>query len=646
MQTVGKSEKKWYTYLMQITVVNGSVEYDGVPILTDVDFELHDKEKIALVGRNGCGKTTLLKALTGEVPFVKGTGEEDFGMYVTGKPTLGYLRQVAFSDESVTLYDEIKSAYADLLALERRMNEALGCLQKTGSEEDAVAYSRLHDQFEAGGGYTYEKECLIAIKKFGFTEYEMKKPLTEFSGGQRTKIALLKLLLSAPDVLLLDEPTNHLDVEAVEWLENYLKNYRGSLIVVSHDRMFLDRIVNVVYEIEYGEATRYRGNYTAFWAQKKANYEKALKDASLRFKEIERLQKVVERFRYKATKAAMAQSKLKQIERLGAAGGAPSPYDDKTFRSNFQPLTESVKKTLIVDKLSFGYDKPLGELSFTLERGQKLGVVGANGCGKSTFIRTIMGKLPPLSGNYLFGLHADVGYFDQTATQSASEQTVFDYFHEAFPRMTDTEVRTALGAFLLTGEDVFKRVCDLSGGEKVRLALCVILKTRPNVLILDEPTNHMDIVGKETFETMLSAYTGTVIVVSHDRYLINKVCDRILGFHDGRAEFFDGNYEEYEAKLLLSAQPEQEKQEKQLKKKVSDYKNSPQKEQERRLRRIAALEKKITENETILAQKQAQLNSPEVFSDYKKIMELQTEIDLISTQNEELFLEWSTLSEE
>ncbi len=629
---------------MQITVINGSVEYDGVPVLTDVDFTLHDKEKIALVGRNGCGKTTLLKALTGEVPFVKGTGEEDFGMYVTGKPTLGYLKQVAFSDEKVTLFAEIKSAYSDLIALEESMNAALKRLQTEQTEEAAIAYSRLHDAFEGGGGYTYEKECIIAIKKFGFSEQEMQKPLTEFSGGQRTKIALLKLLLSRPDVLLLDEPTNHLDVEAVEWLESYLKNYRGALVIVSHDRMFLDRVVNVVYEIEYGEATRYRGNYTAFWQQKKANYEKAQKDASLRFKEIERLQKVVERFRYKATKATMAQSKLKQIERLGAVGGAPSPYDDKTFHSNFQPLVESVKKTLIVDKLSFGYDKPLGELSFTLERGQKLGVVGANGCGKSTFVRTIMGKLRPLSGNYLFGLHAEIGYFDQTATQSASEKTVFDHFHDEFPRLTDTEVRTALGAFLLTGEDVFKRVCDLSGGEKVRLALCMILKKRPNVLILDEPTNHMDIVGKETFETMLASYTGTVIVVSHDRYLISKVCDRILGFRNGNAIYFEGNYEEYEAKYLLSATEQQ--QEKKIKKSVADYKNSPQKEEEKRRKRIAVLEQKITETEELIAQKQELLNSPEVFSDYKKIMELQKEIEELTTQEEALLAEWTELSEQ
>ena len=629
---------------MQITVINGSVEYDGVPILTDVDFELHDKEKVALVGRNGCGKTTLLKALVGEVPFVKGTGEEDFGMYVTGRPTIGYLKQVAFNNENGTMYEEVKSAYSSLIELEGRMNAALNRLQQEGTEEAAAAYSRLHDSFESGGGYTYEKECYIAIKKFGFSDKEMKKPINEFSGGQRTKIALLKLLLSRPDVLFLDEPTNHLDVEAVAWLESYLKNYRGSLVIVSHDRMFLDRVVNVVYEIEYGEATRYRGNYSDFWRQKKANYEKALKDASLRFKEIARLQKVVDRFRYKATKAAMAQSKLKQIEKLGAMGDAPSPFDDKTFHAGFQPLTESVRKTLIVDKLSFGYDKPLGTLSFTLERGQKLGVIGANGCGKSTFIRTLMNKIPALSGNFLFGLHAEIGYFDQTATQSSSEKSVFDHFHDAFPLLTDTEVRTALGAFLLTGEDVFKRVCDLSGGEKVRLALCMILKTRPNVLILDEPTNHMDIVGKETFETMLRAYTGTVIVVSHDRYLINKVCDRILGFKDGGAVYFEGGYEEYEIKCMNTVE-ESKQQASPVKTKSTDYKNSPQKEADRKARRAAALEKKITENEALIAEKQELLSSPDVFSNYQKIMDIQAEIDKLTAENEVYLTEWTALSE-
>ncbi|MBO4539768.1 MAG: ABC-F family ATP-binding cassette domain-containing protein [Clostridia bacterium] len=629
---------------MQITVINGSVEYDGVPILTDVDFELHDKEKVALVGRNGCGKTTLLKALVGEVPFVKGTGEEDFGMYVNGKPTIGYLKQVAFNNENGSMYEEVRSAYSSLLELERKMNDALSRLQQDQTEEAAAAYSRLHDAFESSGGYTYEKECYIAIKKFGFSDEEMKKPINEFSGGQRTKIALLKLLLSRPDVLFLDEPTNHLDVEAVAWLESYLKNYRGSLVVVSHDRMFLDRVVNVVYEIEYGEATRYRGNYSDFWRQKKANYEKAMKDASLRFKEIARLQKVVDRFRYKATKAAMAQSKLKQIEKLGTMGDAPNPFDDKTFHAGFQPLTESVRKTLIVDKLCFGYDKPLGNLSFTLERGQKLGVIGANGCGKSTFIRTIMNKIPALSGNFQFGLHAEIGYFDQTATQSSSEQTVFDHFHDAFPLLTDTEVRTALGAFLLSGEDVFKRVCVLSGGEKVRLALCMILKTRPNVLILDEPTNHMDIVGKETFETMLRAYTGTVIVVSHDRYLINKVCDRILGFKDGGAVYFEGGYEEYEIKCA-AVEEEKPAASAPVKNKNTDYKNNPQKEADRRARRAATLEKKITENEALIAEKQSLLSSPDVFSNYKKIMDIQTEIDKLTAENETLMTEWAALSE-
>jgi ATPase components of ABC transporters with duplicated ATPase domains len=254
---------------MQLNIVNGSVEYNGKPVLSQIDFSLRDNEKIALIGRNGCGKTTLLKALTGEVELIKGTGEEEFGFYITGKPEIGYLRQVAFSDNATTMYDEVASAYARVIETERKLNDALTEMEKNSSEETVRAYTNLADRYEAEGGYTYKKECLTAIRKFGFSDYEMIKPLSEFSGGQRTKIALLKLLLSRPSVLLLDEPTNHLDVEAIEWLENYLKEYKNACVIVSHDRMFLDRIVNVVYEIEYGEMTRYRGNYTAFTVQKK-----------------------------------------------------------------------------------------------------------------------------------------------------------------------------------------------------------------------------------------------------------------------------------------------------------------------------------------------------------------------------------------
>lgn len=628
---------------MQISIVNGCVEYDGEPVLTNVNFDVRDKEKIALVGRNGCGKTTLLKVLTGEVQMIKGVGEENFGIFFTGKPNVGYLKQVVEPREDVTLFDEVKKAYKDALEREAELNAALKRLEYEDTSEAVDEYVRAQERYEIAGGYTYLKECEAAIRKFGFSKEEFSKPLSEFSGGQRTKISLLKLLLSRPEVLLLDEPTNHLDVEAVEWLENYLKNYKNSLVIVSHDRMFLDRVVNVVYEIEYGETTRYKGNYSAFVLQKKANYEKARKDAAYRKKEAERLMKVVERFRYKATKAAMAQSKLLAIKRLGDLS-EPDRYDMRTFHADFQPLTESVRKTFFAEKLVFGYDKPLGEVTCLIERGDKLGIIGGNGCGKSTFVKTIMGIVPKLSGAYGFGLHAEIGYFDQTATQIFSDKTVFDYFHDEFPRLTDTETRSALGAFNITGDDVFKRVGDLSGGEKVRLSLCRILKRRPNVLGLDEPTNHMDIVGKETFEDMLKAYKGTVIVVSHDRYLINSVCNKILAFGKSGAKLYPCGYEEYERQV--SEKEVSEKPIKDIQSKAKQSFTTPLKEKQKREKRVKGLEEKITACEEEAARLKERLALPEVCSDYVKIMEIEKRLNELNEEINALLEELETAEKE
>lgn len=363
----------------------------------------------------------------------------------------------------------------------------------------------------------------------------------------------MKLLLEKPDVLLLDEPTNHLDIAAVEWLEGYLKNYKNSVVIVSHDRMFLDRIVGVVYEIEYGVTTRYKGNYTAFLAQKQQAYDKALKDAKWKAAEIDRLRKIVERFRYKATKAAMAQSKLKEIERLGTVE-TPRRFDTSTFASSFQPEYESVRDALFVKDLVFGYDKPLGEISLAVERGQKIGVIGSNGTGKSTLLKTITGLIPPLSGDVRFGVKTRVGYFDQTIAATKSELSVLEDFRAEFPELNDGEIRKTLGGFLLSGDDVFKCVKDLSGGEKVRLALSKIFRRRPNFLILDEPTNHMDIIGKETLEKLLMDFSGTVIVVSHDRYLINRVAKSLIVFENGGVRYFDGTFDEYEEREKETAE--------------------------------------------------------------------------------------------
>lgn len=628
---------------MQINVSNISVEYDGTPVIYQADFVIHENEKIALIGRNGCGKTTLLKVLTGEVEYQKGEDDAPYGIFTSGNPVIGFLKQTSNDDKSKTMFDEILDAYSSLIKIEKDMESALEDLQNDSCDQNVRRYSRLCEQFEREGGYTYKKEYLTAVKKFGFSNEDMQKPLCEFSGGQRTKISLLKLLLSKPDVLLLDEPTNHLDLEAIEWLENYLCAYKKSCVIVSHDRMFLDKIVNVVYEIEYGETKRYQGNYTSFTAQKQQAYDKALKDSIMRKKEIDRLSALVERFRYKANKAAMAQAKLKQIERIGEVG-TPSNFDTATFKSNFQPERETVEKAVVLDKLVFGYDKPLGQINTIIKRGDKVGIIGQNGCGKSTLVKTIVHKIKALDGSATFGLHAQVGYFDQTSTQSFSTLTVLEDFQNEFPMLSNTEARSALGAFMLSGDDVFKRICDLSGGEKVRLALCKILRKKPNILILDEPTNHMDIIGKETLERLLSNYTGTVITVSHDRYFVNRVCNRLIVFDGGKVELFDGKYSDYESRKQVSdfandfvKTVDEKKKEKPV---------SQSKEEARRAHRMSFLEEKMNAlNEQISSLQNTMHNDQSVYSDYTKIAEIEEQISSLQAKLAPLEEEWLELSE-
>lgn len=627
---------------MRIEIINGSVEYDGNTVLSEINFSVSDKEKIALVGRNGSGKTSILKCISGEVPLVSGTGDEKFSFSISGAPKIGYLQQVSLNDE-LTLRQEILSAYKDVVGLENKLQILLDKMSENPSDENVGAYSRAMERFENIGGYLYKKEYLTAVSKFGFSAEDLDKKLSCFSGGQRTKIALMKLLLEKPDVLLLDEPTNHLDIAAVEWLEGYLKNYKNSVVIVSHDRMFLNRIVGVVYEIEYGVTTRYKGNYTAFLAQKQQAYDKALKDAKWKSAEIDRLRKIVERFRYKATKAAMAQSKLKEIERLGTVE-TPRRFDTSTFASSFQPEYESVRDALFVKDLVFGYDKPLGEISLAVERGQKIGVIGSNGTGKSTLLKTITGLIPPLSGDVRFGVKTRVGYFDQTIAATKSELSVLEDFRAEFPELNDGEIRKTLGGFLLSGDDVFKCVKDLSGGEKVRLALSKIFRRRPNFLILDEPTNHMDIIGKETLEKLLMDFSGTVIVVSHDRYLINRVAKSLIVFENGGVRYFDGTFDEYEEREKETAE-EVAKEKPEKTKKTGGERYVESKEEARRKHRVEFLEKKITALEEELSRVQAKLDDETVNTDYKKVMAVEEEIKTIEEKLDPLITEWTELSE-
>lgn len=533
---------------MLYQISNGAVAFGDDVILHSIDFEIRNTEKIAIVGRNGCGKTTLLKLISGEVDMEKLDSDESAFIAKAGNPEIGYLKQIAFDDPDVTLEQEVRKCFVKMDERKAELALAAAELEHDYSDEKVARYTAMEEAFKDDGGYYYEKEYEVMIRKFGFSDDERKKPIRDFSGGQQTKIAFIKLLLSKPDILLLDEPTNHLDVTTIEWLEGYLKSYPKAVVVVSHDRMFLDNVVDVVYEIEYGTARRYPGNYTNFIARKKENYDKQMKDHIAQQKEIERLQRMVTRFKGKPTKTSMAQSKQKAIDRMVIIE-APDKYDNKTFHANFQPEKETGNDVLYTSELAIGYDHPLSVVSLDLKRGEKLGILGGNGLGKSTFLKTIVGKIPALSGDYRFGTNVQIGYFDQQMAMYTSNKTVLDDFWDEYPNLTETEARNALGAFLFSGEDVFKNVNMLSGGEKVRLALCKILKTRPNVLVLDEPTNHMDIVGKETLESMLKDYKGTLIFVSHDRYFVKKVATQLLVFEDGTTNLYQFGYEQYQEKL-------------------------------------------------------------------------------------------------
>ncbi|MBR7110822.1 MAG: ABC-F family ATP-binding cassette domain-containing protein [Clostridia bacterium] len=618
---------------MLFKIINGAVSIGATDVLEEINFEIKDKEKIAIVGRNGAGKSTLLKVITGEVELSDGIGEEKRNLISSGANVIGYMKQNPFSDENSTMLEEVLLSYKDIIDLENKIEKQSKVLETNPSEQNIKLFSDMQDEFEFLGGYLYKKEYLTAIKKFGFTEEDKQKKVSEFSGGQRTRIAILKLILSKPDILILDEPTNHLDVTAVEWLQEYLANYKKSVVLVSHDRMFLDRIVNVVYEIEYGATTRYNGNYTAFTKQKQANYQKQLKDHEAQAREIDRLRKIADRFRYKPTKASMALSKLKQIERMTIID-APDRYDMHTFHANFQPTEESVDEALTIKNLQVGYDKPLADISIIVKKGQKIGVIGANGTGKSTFLKTITGKIERLGGTFSYGVRVTQGYFDQQMALFTSEQTVFENFCDEFPRLNETEARNSLASFGFTGEDVFKKVSVLSGGEKVSLALCKIFKRRPNFLILDEPTNHMDIVNKETLERMLVEFTGTVIVVSHDRYLIDKVADRLIVFDDTGAKVIEGGYKEYE-RLKAESEAVRTEDKKAEKKEKKSY-TTPLKEIERRKTEIKKLEKEISAIEQKIALLDQEITKEEVYTDYVKLGEIESERKILSQTLDDL----------
>ena len=656
---------------MRYQIKHAIVRYAADTILEDVNFEIHDKEKIAVVGRNGCGKTTLLKLIAGDIKMDNLDSDEECGIITAGKQEIGYLRQISFTDGEVSVFDEIKKVFNPVFECEKRMAEVEELLKDDVESRSLLGeYAELQKKMEALGGYSWKRDIEVMFQKFGFALEDLERPIGTFSGGQQTKVAFIKLLLSRPDIMLLDEPTNHLDLPTIEWLENYLKTYDKAVVIVSHDRLFLDRITDVTYEIEYHRIKRYPGNYSTFMKLKEENLIKQEKDYEEQQKEIARLTEWIEKWKNTPTKVAAARSKQMAIEHMVKIE-KPRRFDTRAFRAMFSPRMESYTNVINARSLAIGYDSTLSEATFLLQKGNKMAIIGENGKGKSTLLKTLVGTIDALGGTFTIGNNVEWGYFDQQkAVQDDAdpEQTILDNFWEAYPKLVREEVRGALGGFLFSGEDVMKKMGQLSGGEKVRLSLCKIFQTKPNLLILDEPTNHMDIVGKQALEQMLTDFPGTVLFVSHDRYFIKQVATHILDFTKDEVKQYNCTYDEYlieKEKIAagLIGNNGVSQGNKTANKgnnesngaaagensnagngptltDVFDKKTyyNPGKIKSRLVKQMEKYEKQIEESEEKIADLKMQLMNPEFASNYPKLMELQNELDA-EEHNQETLLE-------
>ena len=632
---------------MRYQIRHALVQYAADTILEDVNFEIHDKEKIAVVGRNGCGKTTLLKLIAGDIHMNNLDSDEECGITMAGKQQIGFLRQISFEEGEVSVEDEIKKAFEPVFACEKRMKEIEEQLHQGENEQLFYEYDGLQKQMEALRGYTWRRDMEVMFQKFGFALEDLQRPIGSFSGGQQTKVAFIKLLLSRPDIMLLDEPTNHLDLPTIEWLENYLKEYDKAVVIVSHDRMFLDRVIGVTYEIEYHKIKRYPGNYSAFMKRKEEDMIKQEKDYEEQQKEIERLTTWIEKWKNTPTKVAATRSKRMAIEHMVKIE-KPRRFDTKTFHAMFTPRIESYTEVLTAKNLQIGYDEVLSEVSFQLRKGERLAILGENGKGKSTLLKTLVEILPPLGGSFTIGTNVEWGYFDQqkaVVNDADPEQTVLDNFWEEYPKLLREDVRSALGSFLFSQEDVMKKMGQLSGGEKVRLALCKMFQTKPNLLILDEPTNHMDIVGKDALEQMLKDFPGTVLFVSHDRYFIKQIATGVLEFGKDTVKQYNYSYEDYlveKGKFENAGKPGVSNAAKNVSTKeptledVFDKKTyyNPGKIKSRLLKQLEKYEKMLEESEGKSAELQMQLMDPALATDYTKLMELQNQLDAEEHQQE------------
>lgn len=615
-------------------------------IIKNASFNIEEREKAAIVGINGAGKTTLLRIIMGEY-------QADSGEVIIAKDrTIGYLAQHQKLSGDNTIYDELLSVKKDIIELEQKIRRLeLEMHSKEGVELEAVmeAYSKSTHQFELQNGYAYKSEVVGVLKGLGFDESDFEKKMNTLSGGQKTRVALGRLLLSKPDIIMLDEPTNHLDMNSIAWLENYLVNYDGSVIIVAHDRYFLDKVVTKVIEVERGIVSVFSGNYSDYAAKKKQLMDAKLKEYYNQQRDIKHQEEVIAKLksfnREKSIKRAESREKL--LDKIEVIDKPIT--EQETMHFKLEPAKESGNDVLSVEGLSkaFGGNRLFDNVSFEIKKGEKVALIGNNGTGKTTILKIINHIIDADAGKVKLGANVEIGYYDQEHNVLHMDKTAFDEIGDAYPDMTNTQIRNMLACFLFTGDDVFKKISDLSGGERGRVSLAKLMLSNANFLILDEPTNHLDIMSKEILESALNRYTGTVLYVSHDRYFINKTASRIMELSANTVTNYIGNYDYYLEKRDILA-PKEVKQ-------VSSEKNTAvkddwkaQKEEQAKLRKrqndIAKIEKSIEQLEKDNSELDEQLALPEVYSDVKQLMKLNEKKQEIVKKLEKLYEDWEALS--
>lgn len=640
---------------MILSCNNISKAFDGHVILDGCSFHIEDHEKAAIVGINGAGKSTFFKIITGEI-------NADDGLVTISKDkTLAYLSQHPDVTLHNTIYEEMLTVKKDVIDMETRIRELeLEIKELDGAqlEEKLKTYSRLTHTFELNNGYAYKSEIVGVLKGLGFSEEDFHRKIETLSGGQKTRVFLSRILLSDPDIILLDEPTNHLDLNSIAWLENFLNNYKGGVIVISHDRYFLDKIVTKVIEIENTKCTVYSGNYSDYAVKKEQLRESMLKQYYNQQREIKHQEQVIEKLksfnREKSIKRA--ESREKQLEKLEVIE-KPKFIDDK-MHLKLTPRTMSGNDVLSVKEFrkAFGENELFNHLSFEVKRGEKVGIIGNNGTGKTTILKIINGLIHSDDGEFKLGAKVEIGYYDQEHNVLNMDKTLFDEISDTYPELTNTEIRNILAAFLFTGDDVFKLVGDLSGGERGRVSLAKLMLSNANFLILDEPTNHLDITSKEILENAINSYDGTILYVSHDRYFINKTATRILELVNKKLVNYLGNYDYYlekrEELTSIYASPENNLTNSDtVPSKASENKADwkAQKEQQAKIRKKQNDLKKVEEQIASLEEKSSELNAkmldPAISSDVGELMKISKELEEISKELEGLYEKWEELSE-